>query len=92
MYVRVFVRPPQSRSAVLFSSSSEPFRGARGRGVCAGDGAQADAHPAGSGGKMKRPSRAEDGWTELWGTSDGCKHREEPTNVPQKEGGGGILD
>lgn len=23
---------------------------------------------------MKGPSRAEDGWTELWGTSDGWKH------------------
>lgn len=41
---------------------------------------------------MKRPSRTEDGWTELWGTSDGCKHREEPTNVPLKDGGGGRLD
>lgn len=57
----------------FFSSSSEPFRGARGRGVCGGDGAQADAHPAGFGGKMKGPSRAEDGWTELWGTIDGWK-------------------
>lgn len=27
-----------------------------------------------------------DGWTELWGTSDGCKHREEPTNVPPEGG------
>lgn len=77
-----------------FPSSSEPFRGARecGRGVCGGDGAQADAHPAGFGGGVKGHSRAEGGWTELWGTSDGwkhgrCKHggrRNEPNDVSPK--------